>query len=352
MISRHFWDIKEDNPSFWLLFSHICQAGVPVDQFTPWRMLSCRYDIVHIHWPERHLARPSAITAFLYTLIELLLLDIARLRGAKVVWTAHNIHAHEQLHPRLESWCWRASLKRIDAFISFSHAGRDIVHETHPQTRDLPSYVIRDGHFRGAYPNHISRRQARSELQLPETASVALFLGAVRPYKNVPALARAFRELQGDDLRLVIAGRSVDAELAAEIENACGDDSRINYMNHFIPVDLVQQYMNAADLVVLPYMDILNSGSALLALSFHKPILVSGKGAMAELQQVAGSDWVRLFKPPITAQVLEEALAWARNATRPDTFAFEWGEWPYIAQRFIAAYEDVLRGPRKKNASE
>jgi beta-1,4-mannosyltransferase len=43
--------------------------------------------------------------------------------------------------------------------------------------------------------------------------------------------------------------------------------------------------MRAADLIALPYKEILNSGSAILALSFDRPILVPAAGALAELSE-------------------------------------------------------------------
>jgi len=342
VISRHFWDIKAENPSLWMLFDHICKAGVPVEQFTTWRMLTRRYDIVHLHWPERHLNRPSPSTALLYTLIELFLLIVARWRGAKVVWTTHNVRAHDRRHPWLEPWCWRAMLKRVDAFVSFSEVGRRIVHETHPQTRNMQSFVIPDGHYRDAYPDRVNREEARASLGLAQDARVILFFGAIRSYKKVPMLAKVFRELKESDLRLVIAGKSNDKALTTEIERAIAGDARIRFDCAFIPDERVQYYMNAADLVVLPYRDILNSGSALLALSFSKPILVSGKETMAELQELAGSDWVRLFDPPLTAEALSEALHWARDGARRVRFEFAWGEWSIVASRYIEAYRAIL----------
>jgi len=75
--------------------------------------------------------------------------------------------------------------------------------------------------------------------------------------------------------------------------------------------------MNAADLVVLPYLDILNSGSAIWALSFGRPVLLPNRGAMPELAESVGSDWVRLFDGPLDEHQLADALNWARRP-RPE----------------------------------
>ena len=51
----------------------------------------------------------------------------------------------------------------------------------------------------------------------------------------------------------------------------------------FIPAEELQVYLNAADVVVLPYKDILTSGAAVLAMSFGKPVIAPKLGCVAEL---------------------------------------------------------------------
>ncbi|MDY7008651.1 MAG: hypothetical protein SWX82_33215 [Cyanobacteriota bacterium] len=53
------------------------------------------------------------------------------------------------------------------------------------------------------------------------------------------------------------------------------NDSRIKLKFGFVPDKKLQEYFRAANFVVLPFKDILNSGNALLALSFDCPVLVS-----------------------------------------------------------------------------
>ena len=338
IVTRHYHDIKSDNPSLWLLFRHVEAEGVAVDQFSPSRILTRRYAVYHLHWLDKHLSRPRWWAALGYTLLELAFIDIARAKGARVVWTAHNAQSHERWYPRLERWCWRAMLKRVDAFISFTQAGREVVHERHPQTRKLPSFVVRDGHFRDAYPNTVTRLQARRGLNIAPEARVVLLLGAIRAYKNVPALIAAFRASNERDHVLLIAGAPKPATLGEQIRVAAGDDVRVRVVDRFVADADIQRYMNAADLVALPYADILNSGSALLALSFHRPILVTDKAPMRELAALAGADWVRLFSAPLATETLTEALDWACAAGRPRKLDFDWGQWPELAAQMIDVY--------------
>jgi len=60
----------------------------------------------------------------------------------------------------------------------------------------------------------------------------------------------------------------------------CDNDKRIKVFLDFIPDNDIQIYMNAADIIVLPYLDILNSGVAILAMSFGKPVIAPRTGSI------------------------------------------------------------------------
>jgi beta-1,4-mannosyltransferase len=94
---------------------------------------------------------------------------------------------------------------------------------------------------------------------------------------------------------------------------------------------------------VLPFTDITNSASALLALSFDRPVLVPSLGAMGELQALVGPDWVRTYCGDLTPAVLSDAITWAgpRAGAMPDLDALDWSA---IARRTLSLYQAVIRG--------
>lgn len=343
VVSRHYTDMRRDNPSLYTIFRNVAACGVPVDQFSPGHILLRRYTVYHIHWPEKHMARKHWLSAALYTAVELMLIALARLRGARIVWTVHNVRSHEGWYPRLERWCWRTTLKLVDASLHFSDAGRAIAFERFPELQRRPSFLVPHPHYRQIYPDHMTRREARERLGLQQDAPVALFLGAIRPYKNVTGLLRAFREVQQSNARLVVAGRAASPTLADSIAREADCDARVLLHDSFIPDEAIQDYMKAADLVVLPFSDVLNSGSALLALSFHRPVLVADRGAMRELQERSGSEWVRLFDGTLAGDDLSVALAWARAPGRPAECPCDWADPARVAADTVDAYRALER---------
>ena len=61
------------------------------------------------------------------------------------------------------------------------------------------------------------------------------------------------------------------------------DDSKISLHLQFVPDDQVHQFFSGVDAVVLPFTDVLTSGSAILALSFGKPVIAPALGCLPEL---------------------------------------------------------------------
>jgi beta-1,4-mannosyltransferase len=330
---------RETNPYNWLLYQSM---KAQVIEFSYRRALSARYDIFHIHWPEWELNAFRSVTkARLRLQLKLALLDILRARGTKIVWTVHNLKAHEARHPRLEEWFWPAFTKRLDGYIALTRSGQEAALERFANLKEVPGYVIPHGHYRGEYPVEADI-DARKELGIAAGAKVFLFFGQVREYKNVPGLISAFRKLAGKEAILCIAGRPGSESVALELRTKATGDPRIRLHLEKIPKERVHLFFRAADLVVLPYRDILNSGTALLALSFSRPILVPSRGAMGELQANVGREWVRTFPDELDTEELEHAIAWARQEVRPQTAVLNDLEWTDIAEQTLKAYGQIV----------
>ena len=170
------------------------------------------------------------------------------------------------------------------------------------------------------------------------------FFGTIAPYKNIPRLIEAFRAgFEDDDMTLIIAGQCASASELARVQSAAANDDRIRIIARHIPPAEVQVFLNCADLVVLPYSEILNSGSAILALSFDRPVLVPDQGAMPELRSVVSARWLRCYSGDLTPEVLIDAVIWARgiqNGECPDLQTLEWID---VARKTRDAYA-VLTG--------
>ncbi|MFZ5897121.1 MAG: glycosyltransferase [Myxococcota bacterium] len=298
------------NPYTKLIYDGVTAAGARVDDYALRRAAFGRYDIVHVHWPEStfNASLPEALAT---TRSLLLAIDALRARGTKLVWTAHNLRAHERRFPRAESAFWRAFSARVDGVIALSQRARAPLAQRFPALASKSCFVIPHPHYRGIYPDGVTRSQARAALGIAQDCKVLLFFGRILDYKNVPALIETVRRLRaredGRKVVLLVAGKPHDAQLAERVRAARGNDERVVLTLRHISDAETQLFFRAADLVVLPYKDFFNSGAALLALSFDRPVLMPRREAALELAEQVGHDWVHVYDE-LEPHTLELAL--------------------------------------------
>ncbi len=334
---------ENGNPYTRLLYEAMeTEARVDVDGFSMFEPLQRRYDVWHVHWPEDFLSYRSSGAAYFYVAAELFLFAWARLSGTRLVWTVHDLGPHESYHPRLERLFWPLFLPMVDGIISLSETAREAAYDRFPVLRSVPSAIVPHGHYRTAYPEPVSKAQARRQFGLNSEAPVMLFVGRVRPYKNVVSLVQTFRQWKTSEARLVVAGNPVSDDLGGRVQTAAKADPRVHTALRFIEEDEMPALIAGADLVVLPYESIMHSGSALLALSYDRPILVPDRGAMTELRARVGRDWVRTYTGQLTPSVLAEGMAWARTTDRAARAPVDDLDWPRLARQTVALYRRVL----------
>jgi glycosyltransferase involved in cell wall biosynthesis len=204
-------------------------------------------------------------------------------------------------------------------------------------------HVIPHGHYVGAYPDHVSREEARSRLAIPRDARAVAFIGWVRPYKGVLELVEAFGRVDDPALRLVIAGRALDDDYAARVRGAAAGDGRVHLALGFVPDDELQVYLRAADVVATPFLEIFTSGSVLLAMSFGRAVIAPRRGCVADTLDEAGG----LLYDADDPDGLETALDMARSADvqamgRHNAEALDRFAWPRIAAATRSVYASVL----------
>lgn len=278
----------ETNPYQSLLAAALRDRGVDVEHvgvspFVAVKALVRRGvpDVVHFHWLHSLLLGRNRGFTLLKALLVFPQLLLLRALGVRLVWTAHNVTEHDPRHRGLER-----ALKHL--FVRCMHAV--IIHCSAVEDRVLDAYrlpagfserlhVIPHGHYCDVYENTVSRRRAREELGLT-TEFTFLFFGRISEYKNVTGLVDAFSAIDDVDARLLVAGNPTTDAVRSRVRRATSQDERVDATLEFIPGDRVQYYMNAADVVVLPFREILTSGSTILAMSFGKPVVVPDAGCV------------------------------------------------------------------------
>jgi len=304
--------------------------GARVDEFNFWRAFFVRYDVVHIHWPDTHLRTHSWWRAVGKHARLALMCLVLRARGTRIVWMMHNLKPHEKDHP-ISVWLFpRWFPQMCTHVIALTASGLTSAQHLYPALRNKPSAIVPHGHYRDTYPIAPSRRQSREQLGLPKDRFTFLFFGNIRRYKNVPLLIDVFRKFPDSGAQMaqmIIAGMPVLGMEASDLEAQAAGDERIHLHLRFIPDEQVPMYIGAADILVLPFDSILNSGSVLLALSFNRAVLAPRLGALPEIQAEVGPRWLQLYDGQLTPQLLVQARA-GQNVPAEDEVAdlsaFDW----------------------------
>lgn len=309
--------------------------GVQVRNFS-WRSaLLDDYDIFHVHWPETLVAGRTPMRALARQGLFLLLLARLSVTGRPWVRTVHNLHLPDGLSRR-QRWLLGLADRRTTL--------RIILNEQTPVPPGEPHALIPHGHYRDWF--------ARYERREAQAGSVA-YAGRIRRYKGVEDLLEAFRAVDPQvSGRLVVAGLPSSPALADEVERAARADARIEARLEFLPDDQFVEVVTGASLVVLPYKDMHNSGTALAALSLDRPILVPDTEVNAALAAEVGRSWVLRFSGTLDSQVLRRALGEVRSQAQgagpdgPDLSARGWAE---SAAAHVRAYREALalRGRRR-----
>lgn len=354
VIARPAWRNRGQNPYNALLYDALQSQGVEVMEYFGGRWLCGRQDVLHVHWPES-VFNHALLGAWLNSQTLLRAMDLLRARGTRCVWTAHNLAAHERLHPKAEAALWREFLARLDGYIALSQSGMLAARERFPELRSLPGFVVAHPHFRGLYPDTLSRAAAREQLRIPSEAAVLCYMGRILSYKNVPELVRVFSGFANEEsspAQLLVAGAPRTRALEVEIMDARAGEPRVRTWFRHIANDELQLFLRAADLVVLPYREIFNSGSALLALSFDRPVLMPECDATRDLRESCGADWVHGYDT-LSAACLRETLS--RCRTLPERSDGRWlaaRDPQRLAAQTLEVYKQLVQRTAQPSASE
>jgi D-inositol-3-phosphate glycosyltransferase len=210
--------------------------------------------------------------------------------GKKVVLTAHNVNSG--LRDGDDS-----ALNRLSLRAQYRLSDHIFVHteQMKTQLRDqfgVPGSTITVIPFglNETVPNTpLSRDEARHRLGIDRGERVILFFGKIAPYKGLDCLLRAFQEIvrSGGRYRLVVAGKARGGQEAyldgvQKLMDTEGVRERILRKLEFIPDEHTEIYFKAADVLVLPYRYIFQSGVLFLAYSFGLPVIATDVGALRE----------------------------------------------------------------------
>ena len=235
--------------------------------------------IFHILWNNRFEALDRTLLMLYY-----------KLQGKKIAFTAHNVNASKR--DGSDSLVNRLTLR-----IQYHLADHIFVH-TEKMKRDLcEMFNIRESAvtvipfgINNTVPNtDLTSAGAKQRLGIADGERTILFFGRIGPYKGLEILIQAFQQItaQHGNYRLVIVGspKKGAADYLREIQRKIDRDiqpGRIIQKIEFVRDEDTELYFKAADVLILPYTSIFQSGVLYLGYGFGLPVIASDVGSMRE----------------------------------------------------------------------
>jgi len=231
-----------------------------------------------------------------------LLMLYYKLLGKKIVLTAHNVNAGKR--DSNDSWLNRLSLK-----IQYNLSNHVFVHTNGMKQELISDFRIPAGKvsvipfgINNTVPStSLSSAQARRQLSISEGDKTLLFFGNIAPYKGLEYLISAFAELSNKDrsYRLIIVGKPKGSEgywqqIHQEIARG-GIRDRVIERIEYIPDEETELFFKAADVLILPYTHVFQSGVLFLGYGFGLPAIVSDVGTLKE--EIIEGQTGFVFKP-------------------------------------------------------
>jgi len=150
-----------------------------------------------------------------------------------------------------------------------------------------PIYIVPHGNYIPFINIQEDKEKSRNQLGIPNDKKVLLFFGMIKKVKGLEVLLNALKNVikENPDVLLLIAGKPWENDFAP-YQQIIDENNLSDYCllhTKFIPHTDVEHYYCAADLVVLPYIKIYQSGVLVMTLSYGKPALLSDLPPLKEV---------------------------------------------------------------------
>jgi len=279
-------------------------------------------------------------------------LSIARRYNAKMVGTNHFMP--ENLAPIVPwisrykrffdkvLWFWMLHLyNHLDIAVGPSQTAVDII-----KMRGIrvPAYPVTCGvNLERFFPDtRVDRNLWRERYGLARDKIIFFFVGRVDGEKRLDVVIRALKNLQRDDIQLVIAGTGAYLSKLSDLADSLGLNDAVRFTG-YIPNDHLPALLNSIDIFTMPSEAELLSIATLEAMASARPVLLANAQALPELATNGENGY--LFQ---AGNVEDAARCMALLADQPEKWK-DMGQASYqraqlhSLERMREGYEEVYR---------
>ena len=279
-----------------------------------------------------------------------------RMLGKKITFTVHNVNAGKR--DSNDSWFNRLSLK-----IQYNLSDHVFVHTNGMKQELISDFCIPEGKvsvipfgINNTVPStSLSSAEAKRQLGISGGDKTLLFFGNIASYKGLEYLIPAFAELSNKDrsYRLIIVGKPKGwdgywKQIHQGIARS-GIRDRVIQRIEYIPDEETELFFKAADVLILPYTRVFQSGVLFLGYSFGLPAIASDVGNLKE--EIIEGQTGFVFKPQDSSDLASKVDEYFKSELFRDletrraeikAYANERYSWSKVAMITAATYSRLL----------
>jgi hypothetical protein len=323
-----------------------------------------QFDVVHLHFPEyitfvHEQAYESGLTDELIRHTE----DCLSWWGqrARIVITRHVLLPHDAMrNPQWEKM-YETVYRNVHAVVHFASASIDEFRERYRDTKFVhgePLHAVIPHHNYASLPNQISRQQAREQLGIALDRNIMLVFGAIRNIEESRLILNTFQGLRiPRKLLLVSRWKEQLAKVRwIRLKYWLRDLNRLYYRLHpqyhfnygFVEEADTQLWLNAADVLFIPRLKVLNSGNITLGMTFGKVVVGPDSWDVGQLLRETGNPVFDPDRPETAVEAVEQGFRLAAEGQRgPENQRLALSEWSaeQCARQYLQVFRDVCGKP-------
>jgi hypothetical protein len=324
------------------------------------------FDVVHLHFPEYLTFEIEA--AYKQGLTdELIAATAERLawwgQRAKLVITRHVLLPHDAVRDPQWEKMYETVYRHVHGVVHFANASVTEFQERYRNTafvHGLPAHAVVPHHNYASLPNNISRDEARRELGIAADRQVMLVFGGIRNLDERDLILNTFQGLRAPrKLLLVSRWKETLANVRwVRLKHWLRDLQRLYRRLHpqyhfnysFVEEEDAQSYVNAADVLFIPRLKVLNSGNVTMGMTFGRVVVGPDSWDVGELLRATGNPVFDPERPGTAVEAVEQGLQLAREGVvGPRNQELALREWSaaQCAQQYADLFHSLLNSPNR-----
>ncbi len=319
------------------------------------------FDVVHLHFPEyltfQHQEQyVRGLTDQLITETEQRLQWWAK--RAKLIVTRHVLLPHDALKDPQWEKMYEAVYRNVHGVVHFASASIDEFQQRYSQTHfacGQPQHCVIPHHNYSSLPNTVSRSEARRILGVAADRQVMLVFGAIRNFEERDLIMNTFAGLRTPGKMLLVSRWK--EQLAKirwiRLKYWLRDLNRLYYRLHpqyhfnygFVEEADTQVWLQAADVLFIPRLKVLNSGNITLGMTFGKVVVGPDSWDVGQLLRETGNPVFDPDRPETAVQAVQAGFQLAAAGhVGPANQKLALGQWTaeQCGDRYVQFFRQVL----------